>query len=120
MKIKSRRKYDKSYPGYMEGDKDYVLNNIDAAVKLLDIELARQAQVKSRVKDDDLRGKITVRFKVLRLLQSTFGFCDDDCYRWLRTPHDDLGGRTPKEVVEEGKGRIVIDMLEAAKAGQPS
>jgi hypothetical protein len=31
-----------------------------------------------------------------------------------------LGGRTPKEVVEEGKGRIVIDMLEAAKAGQPS
>jgi uncharacterized protein (DUF2384 family) len=57
---------------------------------------------------------------VLRLLQSTFGFCDDDCYRWLRTPHDDLGGRTPKEVVEEGKGQTVIDMLEAAKAGQPS
>jgi hypothetical protein len=65
-------------------------------------------------------GKYGIRVKIIWLLQSTFGFCDDDCHRWLRTPHDDLGGRTPKEVVEEGKGQTVIDMLEAAKAGQPS
>lgn len=39
---------------------------------------------------------------------------------WMNSPHPDLGGQTPLQLVLEGKAQIVTDLLEAALAGQPS
>jgi DNA-binding response OmpR family regulator len=39
---------------------------------------------------------------------------------WMNSPHPDLGGQTPLQLVLEGKGQVVTDLLEAALAGQPS
>jgi hypothetical protein len=43
--IYPRRPYDDEKPdGYMESDKDFVLNNLDAAVELLERELKIKEQ----------------------------------------------------------------------------
>jgi DNA-binding response OmpR family regulator len=39
---------------------------------------------------------------------------------WMNSPHPDLGGQTPLQLVLEGKAQVVTDLLEAALAGQPS
>lgn len=39
---------------------------------------------------------------------------------WMNSPHPDLGNHTPLSFVLEGKATAVVDMLEAALAGQPS
>ena len=39
---------------------------------------------------------------------------------WLNSPHPDLGGRTPQSLIDEGRGQIVLDMLENAMMGIPS
>jgi|KBSSwiStaDraftv2_1062776.scaffolds.fasta_scaffold146785_2 uncharacterized protein (DUF2384 family) len=39
---------------------------------------------------------------------------------WMNSPHPDLRGRTPIQVIREGKARAVSDLLESALAGQPS
>lgn len=54
MKIIPRRTYDDDIPSYLEGDKDYVLNNTEAAVRLLDRELKTQLSRKLRLKQSRL------------------------------------------------------------------
>jgi DNA-binding response OmpR family regulator len=39
---------------------------------------------------------------------------------WMNSPHPDLGGQTPVQLVLEGRAQVVTDLLEAALAGQPS
>lgn len=39
---------------------------------------------------------------------------------WMNSPHPDLGGQTPLQLVLEGKAQVVTDLLEAALVGQPS
>lgn len=39
---------------------------------------------------------------------------------WLNSPHHDLGGRTPMQVLLEGRAQTIEDMLEAALEGIPS
>jgi uncharacterized protein (DUF2384 family) len=53
---------------------------------------------------------LRVRIEVLQLLRKTFHDAAD-CHTWLHTPHADLGGQTPNEVIDEGKGQIIVDML---------
>ncbi|MEK7211751.1 MAG: MbcA/ParS/Xre antitoxin family protein, partial [Patescibacteria group bacterium] len=43
-------------------------------------------------------------------------FCDEENLRfWLNSPHPDLGYRTPQSLIDDGRGNIVLDMLENAK-----
>ena len=39
---------------------------------------------------------------------------------WLNTPHPDLGGKTPLEVMLSGRADAVVTLLENALAGIPS
>lgn len=39
---------------------------------------------------------------------------------WLKSPHADLGRRTPLEVILEGRAQVVEDMLEDALEGMPA
>ncbi len=41
-KIEARRPFLWNEKGYLESDRDYVLNNLDAAIMLLDNEFAKQ------------------------------------------------------------------------------
>ncbi len=40
--------------------------------------------------------------------------------RWLEAPHCELGDRTPMDVISQGGGQVVVDMLEAARQGLPT
>lgn len=44
----------------------------------------------------------------------------DRVLAWLNSPHPDLGGRTPLNLILNRKATAVAEMLEAALAGQPS
>lgn len=44
----------------------------------------------------------------------------DQVLAWMNSPHPDLGGRTPLNLVLAGKATTVAELLEAALAGQPS
>ncbi len=48
IKITPRRPYDQDFPGYLEGDRDYVLNNLDACVEILDYLSSEVARDQSR------------------------------------------------------------------------
>jgi uncharacterized protein (DUF2384 family) len=36
---------------------------------------------------------------------------------WLNTPNDQLGGRKPNDWIEEGRGQLVWDLIQAIKHG---
>ena len=55
MKINPRRPSSIQPQGLMESDRDFVENNLDAAVKLLEAELARQKQKPGFNPDDTTR-----------------------------------------------------------------
>ena len=38
---------------------------------------------------------------------------------WLHTPHPDLDGLMPLDVILQGQGQVIADMLEAAINGYP-
>jgi len=54
--------------------------------------------------------------------KALLGYFENDENRrlWLNFPHTDLGGRTPQSLIDEGRGEIVLDMLEAARMGVTS
>jgi hypothetical protein len=60
------------------------------------------------------------REETLAILRERFGkyFPDTSLNIWLSFPHPDLGERTPMKVIEEGRGQCVVDMIEAAIAGE--
>lgn len=43
-----------------------------------------------------------------------------DQRQWLQTAHGELDDRTPASVILEGKGDVVLNMLEAAYVGLPT
>ncbi len=44
----------------------------------------------------------------------------DRALLWLNTPSDDLAGRKPMELIENGESDSVRNLLEAIAAGEPS
>lgn len=50
IKVVARRAYSRTLPGYKESDRDYVTNNMEAAVALLDRELRRARNAKRKTK----------------------------------------------------------------------
>lgn len=57
--------------------------------------------------------------RILEILGQVYG--DPQAVRtWLRSPHPDLGHRTPREVILQGYPDAVEDMLEASLVGLPT
>lgn len=38
---------------------------------------------------------------------------------WLNQPNEELGGRTPKSFIEEGRGKIILEFVQDMITGQP-
>ena len=57
--------------------------------------------------------------KILKLAKTYFGD-DGEVGRFMRKSHPDLDGVSPMELVLQGKGQIVVDMIEDALLGHPS
>lgn len=61
--------------------------------------------------------KLSYEEKIQKILEIMIGAEKVDS--WLDEPHPDLGNRTPRSVIGEGKTRAVYEMLADAINGTP-
>jgi uncharacterized protein (DUF2384 family) len=45
---------------------------------------------------------------------------DKDIDVWLHRPNSQLDGRTPQSVIDEGRGKIIVDFAHDMITGQPT
>ena len=60
-----------------------------------------------------------MRQKIKSLLIS-YGYSDDGAEKWLKAPHQELGGSAPDSLIKAGAGRTVLALVIAIASGTPS
>jgi hypothetical protein len=91
-------------------------------VPLAQLARAIKKNYQSLYKTPDAPGVQQALFPIKRSLDILTAVIDDQAIilAWLNSPHPDLGGRTPLQVILEGHADAVEAMLEDAMAGMPT